>query len=414
MTYQVPVGGISAATKAFIERGPKMLIDGKFVGAVSGKTFDVFDPSNGQVIAKVPEADATDIDIAVKAARRAFDEGPWRKETPAGRARLIWRLADLIERHTDEFVEIDLLDNGKPATEVRFVDVPLSVEAFRYMAGWATKLRGAQIPVSLPGEFLAYTVKEPVGVVGQIVPWNFPLWMAAGKLAPALAAGCTCVLKMAEQTPLSALRLGELVMEAGIPSGVVNIVSGFGETAGAALASHELVDKVSFTGSVEVGKLIVAAAAGNLKKVSLELGGKSPVIVFPDVDIKAAIDGVAGAIFFNQGECCVAGSRLYAHKKIYDQLIEGVAAAANKIRLGRGLDPDTQMGPLVSSEQQERVLRYIEAGRAEGAIVAAGGEALDRPGYFVRPTVLANTNQKMKVVREDLWASVVRAALLRR
>ena len=289
----------------------------------------------------------------------------------------------------------------------RVADVPLSAEMFRYMAGWATKLTGSTIPLSMPGEFLSYTLREPVGVVGQIIPWNFPLLMAAWKLAPALAAGCTVVLKAAEQTPLSALRLAELVLEAGFPPGVINILAGFGETAGAALSAHDQVDKVAFTGSTEVGKLIVRAATGNLKKVSLELGGKSPAIVFPDADLERTIPGVANAIFFNHGQCCCAGSRLYVHQSIYDQVVEGVAGIASKIKVGPGLDPTTDMGPLVSDEQLARVTSYIESGHQEGARIVTGGRQVGEHGYFVAPTVLTDTTPNMKVVREEIFGPVV-------
>src|SRR5208283_995064 len=286
--------------------------------------------------------------------------------TASDRGRLIWKLADVLEAHADEFAELETLDNGKPLAVARAADVPLAVDLFRYMAGWATKIHGQTIPISVPympgSEFFSYTAREPIGVAGQIIPWNFPLLMAAWKLGPALAAGCTVVLKPAEQTPLSALRLGELVMEAGFPEGVVNIVPGYGETAGAALAAHPDVDKIAFTGSTEVGKLIVHAAAGNLKKVSLELGGKSPNVVFKDADLESAIPGAASAIFFNHGQCCCAGSRLYVEKPIFDRVVEGVADYAKKINVGSGLDPDTQMGPLVSDEQLSRVCGYLAAG----------------------------------------------------
>ena len=279
---------------------------------------------------------------------------------------------------------------------------------FRYMAGWATKMTGSTIPWSVPNDFLSYTMREPVGVVGQIIPWNFPLLMAAWKLGPALAAGCTIVLKAAEQTPLSALRLGELIQEAGFPEGVVNILAGYGETAGAALAAHDDVDKVAFTGSTEVGKLIVKAAAGNLKKVSLELGGKSPTIIFGDADVESAIPGAASAIFFNHGQCCCAGSRIYAHKKVFDQVLEGVSAEAKKIKVGPGMDPTTQMGPLVSEEQYNRVTGFIESGIREGAKVTAGGKkAGSNGGYFVEPTVFTNTNPNMQVVKEEIFGPVV-------
>src|SRR5581483_6385801 len=306
-----------------------------------------------------------DIDLAVKAARKAFDEGAWRKMTASERGRLMWKLADLIEQHLEEFAYLESLDNGKPLTVARAADVPLAVDLFRYMAGWATKLEGNTIPISAGGQYLTYTLREPVGVVGQIIPWNFPLLMAAWKLGPALASGCTVVLKPAEQTPLSALRLGELIVEAGFPEGVVNIVPGYGETAGAALAAHMDVDKVAFTGSTEVGKLIVQAATGNLKRVSLELGGKSPNVVFKDADIDAAIGGAANAIFFNHGQCCCAGSRLYVEKEVFDKVIDGVAERAKKIRVGAGLDSATQMGPLVSEEQLKRVCGYLESGLSQ-------------------------------------------------
>src|SRR5581483_3974853 len=312
-----------------------------------------------------------DIDLAVKAARKAFDEGAWRKMTASERGRLMWKLGDLIEQHLEEFAYLESLDNGKPLTVARAADVPLAIDLFRYMAGWATKIEGNTIPISTPNtpgvKYFTYTLREPVGVVGQIIPWNFPLLMAAWKLGPTLASGCTVVLKPAEQTPLSALRLGELILEAGFPEGVVNIVPGYGETAGAALAAHINVDKVAFTGSTEVGKLIVHAATGNLKRVSLELGGKSPNVVFKDADMDTAIGGAASAIFFNHGQCCCAGSRLYVEKEVFDKVVDGVAERAKKIRVGSGLDSKTQMGPLVSEEQLNRVCGYLESGLSQGA-----------------------------------------------
>src|ERR1700754_2015436 len=346
---------LSQPAKDFLHQPSRLLIDGKLVEAASGKTFPVYNPATGAILMQVAEADSADVDRAVKAARKAFDEGPWSRISPSERGKLLWKLAELLEKHSDEFAELESIDNGKPVAVARAADVPLAIDMFRYMGGWATKITGSTIPLSLPGEFLSYTLREPVGVVGQIIPWNFPLLMAAWKLAPALAVGCTVVLKAAEQTPLSALRLAELVQEAGFPPGVVNILTGFGETAGAALAAHDDVDKVAFTGSTEVGKLIVHAATGNLKKVSLELGGKSPTIVFGDADVESAIPGAASAIFFNHGQCCCAGSRLYAHKNVFDQVLEGISAEAKKITLGSGLDPHTSMGPLVSSEQFQRV-----------------------------------------------------------
>jgi len=397
----------------FIEKPRKMLINGNWVNSISGKTFPTYNPATGEVLAHVAEGDREDIEQAVKAARRAFDHGPWRRMTASERGRLIWKLADLLEAHTEEFAYLESLDNGKPLVVARAADVPLAVDLFRYMAGWATKIEGNTIPISVPytpgAKYFAYTLREPVGVAGQIIPWNFPLLMAAWKLGPALASGCTVVLKPAEQTPLSALRLGELIAEAGFPEGVVNIVPGYGETAGAALAAHPDVDKIAFTGSTEVGKLIVHAAAGNLKKVSLELGGKSPNVVFKDADLDSAIPGAASAIFFNHGQCCCAGSRLYIEKPIFDRVVEGVANQAKKINVGSGLDPETNMGPLVSQEQLSRVCGYLEAGFSEGATAVTGGHKKGDKGYFVEPTVLVNAREDMKVVREEIFGPVVAA-----
>ena len=400
----------SKDTTEFLGKPRKMLIGGKWVEAASGKTFETRNPATGEVLARVVEGDREDIDRAVKAARRAFEEGPWSEMLPAERSRLLWRISDLIDQHRDELAELETLDNGKPVFFSRVVDVPSAIETFRYFAGWATKIEGNTIPLSKPGaRFFAYTLREPVGVVGQIIPWNFPLIMAAWKLAPALAAGCTVVLKPAEQTPLTALRLGELIMEAGVPEGVVNIVPGFGETAGAALAAHPNVDKIAFTGSTEVGRLIVDAARGNLKKVSLELGGKSPNIVFADADLESAIPGSAAAIFFNQGQCCTAGSRLFVHKSIFDRVIDGVVLETKKFQIGPGIDPSTNLGPLVSKEQQDRVCGYLESGAKEGARAVVGGHKISGSGYFVEPTVLVDVNPKMKVVREEIFGPVVTA-----
>src|SRR6202142_2497417 len=395
----------------FIQKPRKMLINGQWVNSISGKTFPTYNPSTGEVLAQVAEGDRADIEQAVKAARKAFDHRPWRRLTASERGRLIWKLADLLEAHTEEFAYLESLDNGKPLTIARAADVPLAVDLFRYMAGWTTKIEGNTIPLSVPytpgAKYLAYTQREPVGVAGQIIPWNFPLLMAAWKLGPALACGCTVILKPAEQTPLSALLLGELIMEAGFPEGVVNIVSGYGETAGAALAAHNLVDKIAFTGSTEGGKLIVHAATGNLKKVSLELGGKSPNVVFKDADLDTAIAGAASAIFFNHGQCCCAGSRLFVERPVFDRVIEGVAAKAKKIRVGSGLEPETSMGPLVSEEQLQRVCNYLEIGLSEGATAVAGGKKIGDKGYFVEPTLLVNTKDDMRVVQEEIFGPVV-------
>jgi phenylacetaldehyde dehydrogenase len=391
----------------FLATPKKLLIDGKWVAASSGKTFDSIDPATGDVLARVAEGDKADIDLAVKAARRAFESGPWAKMSASQRGRIIWKIGDLLAENVEEFAELETLDNGKPISVSRVADVPLAADLFHYMAGWATKIEGSTIPIA--GPFLAYTRREPIGVVGQIIPWNFPLLMAAWKLGPALATGCTVVLKPAEQTPLSALRLGELALEAGLPPGVLNIVTGFGETAGAALAAHPDVDKIAFTGSTEVGKLIVHAASGNLKKVTLELGGKSPNIVFDDADLKQATAGAANAIFFNHGQCCCAGSRLYVEDKIFDKVVEGVSESAKKIRVGPGINPDTNMGPLVSEEQFRRVCGYMEAGMKEGAKAVVGGKKVGNRGYFVEPTVLVNTTPNMKVVQEEIFGPVVTA-----
>jgi phenylacetaldehyde dehydrogenase len=394
--------------RSFVTRRHKMLIDGRFVDAASGKTFPTYDPATGEILAQVAEGDREDVERAVKAARRAFESGPWPSTTPSDRGRLLWRLAELIDARGDELAELESLDNGKPRTVARAADVPLASDCLRYFAGWATKVEGATIPISVPGH-VAWTLREPVGVVGQIIPWNFPLLMAAWKLGPALATGCTVVLKPAEQTPLSALRLAELLCEAGCPDGVVNVVPGYGETAGAALAAHPGVDKVAFTGSTEVGRLIVQAAAGNLKKVSLELGGKSPNVVLADADLDVAIGASADAIFFNHGQCCCAGSRLFVEKPIFDRVVEGVAERAQKIKLGPGLDAATEMGPLVSQEQLDRVCGYLESGKREGARAVTGGQRVGDRGYFVAPTVLVNTNPQMKVVQEEIFGPVVTA-----
>ncbi|HEU5227545.1 MAG TPA: aldehyde dehydrogenase family protein [Ktedonobacteraceae bacterium] len=395
---------------AFLQQQPiKMLIGGQWLEAASGKTFDTYNPSTGEVLARVAEGDAEDINRAVAAARKAFEGGSWPKMTPAQRGRLLWKLSDLIEQHGQELAQLETLDNGKPIKYSKAADIPLTVEHFRYFAGWATKLEGNTIPVSIPNMF-TYTLREPVGVVGQIIPWNFPIQMAAWKLAPALACGNTVILKPAEQTPLSALRLGELILEAGFPEGVVNIVPGFGETAGAALAAHPDVDKVAFTGSTEVGKKILQASVGNLKRVTLELGGKSPNIIFPDADLKYAIRGAVTAIFFNQGQVCTAGSRMFVHKSVYDQVVGGLADMAKGMKIGHGIDPNTDLGPLVSQEQLERVTGYIETGKREGARAATGGaraEGEHLKGYFVQPTVFDDVKDEMTIAREEIFGPVV-------
>ena len=407
------VAAIPETIAPFLSSPKQLLIDGAWCPAQSGKTFDVVNPATATVIGQVAEGDSADIERAVRAARKAFESGPWAKMTPSERGRLIWRIGDLIEQHNDELAQLETIDNGKPFNVARAADVPLAADMFRYMAGWTTKIEGNTIPITVPyadgAEFHAFTLREPVGVVGQIIPWNFPLLMAAWKLAPALACGCTVVLKVAEQTPLSAIRLGELIQEAGIPAGVVNIVTGFGETAGAALAAHPDVDKVAFTGSTEVGKLIVQAAGTNLKKVSLELGGKSPNVIFKDADLDTAIPGAASAIFFNHGQCCCAGSRLFVEQEVFDEVSAGIAEEAQKIVVGDGFHEQTNMGPLVSQEQFERVTHFLDLGRSAGATAVCGGDAPDSPGYFVNPTVLTNTNDQMEVVQEEIFGPVVAA-----
>jgi phenylacetaldehyde dehydrogenase len=402
---------LTAATAGFIRSPRKMLIGGEWVEALSGKTFPVYNPATGEIIGRVAEGDAADIDRAVRAARNAFENGPWASMAPSERAAVLWRIGDLISKYLDEFAELESLDNGKPLGVAKAADVPLAADIFHYMSGWATKIHGKTLSfgcVYTPGvQYHSYTRPEPVGVVGQIIPWNFPLLMASWKLAPALATGCTVVLKVAEETPLTALRLGEVLQEAGLPKGVVNIVTGYGETAGAALAAHPGVDKVAFTGSTEVGKLIVKAAANDLKKVSLELGGKSPNIVLKDADLETAIPGSASAIFFNHGQCCCAGSRLYVEENVFDRVVEGVSEFASNIKLGPGLDPATDMGPMVSEIQYNRVSGYLDVGRSSGARAVTGGRKVEGKGYFIEPTVLVDVRPEMKVMQEEIFGPVV-------
>jgi phenylacetaldehyde dehydrogenase len=400
--------------ESFIGTPRQLFINGRWCDAASGRTFETPNPATGETLARIAEGGAEDIDRAVRAARKAFEEGPWSRMTPSERGRIIWRIGDLILQHVDELAELESLDNGKPFAVAQAADVPLAADLFHYMAGWATKIEGNTINISVPympgANFHSYTLREPVGVVGQIIPWNFPLLMAAWKLGPALAAGNCVVLKPAEQTPLTALRLAELIAEAGMPDGVVNVVPGFGETAGAALSAHNDVDKVAFTGSTEVGKLIVQAAArSNLKKLTLELGGKSPNIVFDDAG-PAAIEGAAHAIFFNHGQCCVAGSRLFVQRSRFDEVVDGVAQIAKSIKMGPGMEPGTQMGPLVSEEQLRLVTGYLRSGEDEGATALAGGGRFGDSGYFVEPTVLTNTRPEMKVVREEIFGPVLVAS----
>jgi aldehyde dehydrogenase (NAD+) len=385
----------------------KLLIGNKWVEAASGKTFPTINPATGDVITQVAEADAADVDKAVAAARAAFDNGPWRKKiTASGRGVLMNKLADLIEKHKEELAELESLDNGKPYQVALTADLPLTIACYRYYAGWADKNQGRTIPVQ--GRYFSYTKHEPVGVVGQIIPWNFPLLMQAWKLGPALSTGCTVVMKPAEQTPLSALRVGELIVEAGFPEGVVNMLPGYGPMAGAAIARHMDVDKVAFTGSTEVGHLIMKAAAEtNLKRVTLELGGKSPNIVFADADMEKAIEGAHFALFFNQGQCCCAGSRLYVEEKAYDEFVEKSVARAKKRTVGNPFDKATEQGPQVDQEQFNKVMGYIEAGKQEKAKLVAGGNRVGDKGYFIEPTVFSDVHDDMKIAKEEIFGPVM-------
>jgi aldehyde dehydrogenase (NAD+) len=384
----------------------KLLINNQWVNSQSGKTFATLNPTTGEEICQVAEADAADVDLAVKAARKAYDHGPWRKASGSARARLLHRLADLIEKHADELARLESMDNGKPYSMAKAVDVAATIGCYRYFAGWADKVMGKTIPIE--GPFFCYTRHESIGVCGQIIPWNFPLLMQAWKLAPALATGNTVVLKPAEQTPLTALRIGELIIEAGFPEGVVNILPGFGETAGAAIANHMDVDKVAFTGSTEVGHLIMQAAGkSNLKRVSLELGGKSPNIVFADAQMDAAIEGSHMGLFFNQGQVCCAGSRVFVEEKVYDQFVEQSTARARKRTVGDPFDASTEQGPQVDRAQLDKVLGYIESGQQEGAKLNCGGGRVGDKGYFVEPTVFSDVQDDMKIAREEIFGPVM-------
>jgi betaine-aldehyde dehydrogenase len=387
----------------------QLYIDGQWVDAESGKTFATPNPATGQTLAEVAEGDKADIDKAVAAARRAF-EGKWSKMSARDRGRLIYRLSQLIESRSAELAAIETADNGKPIKETLYVDLPQVVENFEYFAGWATKIEGETIPV--PGQMFNYTLREPVGVCGQIIPWNFPLLMAAWKLAPALAAGNTIVLKPAEQTPVGAMELAKLIEEAGFPEGVVNVVPGYGETAGAALASHPGIDKVAFTGSTEVGKLVAKAAADNLTKVSLELGGKAPNIIFADADMEQAVNGAMMGIFFNQGQVCCAGSRLFIDARVKDEFLDRFKERAGRVKVGDPMDKETQMGPQVSEEQLNRIKGYVDIAKGEGATVLAGGcppslEGDFQKGFFFQPTIFGEVTNTMRVAQEEIFGPVV-------
>jgi acyl-CoA reductase-like NAD-dependent aldehyde dehydrogenase len=400
-------GTLSAEVRAFLGRAHNHLIDGTSDGRSSGGTFETVDPSNGLSLATVAQGDADDIDAAVRAARRALG-GAWASISPIERGSIISRLADLIESHSDELAELESLDNGKPLQFAKAVDLPLAINHFRYFAGWPSKIVGEVVPVSVPGSF-CYTLKEPVGVCAQIVPWNYPLLMAAWKVAPALAAGCTIVLKPAEETPLTALRLGELALEAGVPPGVLNVVTGDGRT-GALLVDHPDVDKVAFTGSTEVGREIGGKAGKALKRVTLELGGKSPNIILPDADLDVAVPGSFLALYFNSGQSCNAGSRLFVHKSRFEEVVEKVAALASSAVVGAGLQPGVVIGPLVSARQQDRVMSYIAAGRDEGAELVVGGGKMEGNGYFVEPTVFTTDGDDLTISREEIFGPVLVAS----
>jgi acyl-CoA reductase-like NAD-dependent aldehyde dehydrogenase len=400
-------------TQKFLHKAPRILIDGQWIVSNSTATIDVINPSDGRRIATSYDCDGCDVDAAARAAHAAFDDGRWRRKTPAERAGILLRVAALIENNADELAMLEVFNSGKLMASARRAEVPFAAECFRYYAGWCTKLEGATKQLSsLPGvEFHAYTLREPIGVVGLIIPWNGPLVQASWKLAPALAAGCSTILKPDEKTPLSALRLCELLMEAGIPPGVVNVLTGTGAVVGAAIVRHPLVRKVSFTGSTAVGREIAAAAALDLTKVTLELGGKSPVIVLADADINAAITGAAEAIFSNAGQVCVAGSRLYVEEPAFDAVVNGLTDYARKIKVGRADAPDSTMGPLISEAHLASVLGRVAAGEAAGARLATGGRRLDLGGgFYMSPAVFVDADQTSSIVREEIFGPVVIAS----
>ena len=386
-------------------RQTQLLIDGQWTPARSGKTFDTINPATEEVIASVAEADAADVEMAVRAARKAFDEGPWPRMDARERGRIMMRLADLMESEIDELAALESLDNGKPVSDAKLGDIPLAIQVIRYYAGWADKIQGATIPIN--GNFFCYTRKEPVGVAGQIIPWNFPILMVAWKWGPALAAGCTVVMKPAEQTPLTALRLARLAQEAGVPDGVINVVPGFGPTAGAAIVKHPGIDKVAFTGSGETAQIIMRQAADQLKRLTFELGGKSPNIVFADADLDAAAAGAHVGIYLNQGQCCCAGSRLFVEDKIHGEFVERVVADSKARRVGDPFDPATQQGPQVDKAQFDKIMGYIQAGQKEGATLAAGGGRVGDKGFFIEPTVFTNVKDEMAIAREEIFGPVL-------
>jgi phenylacetaldehyde dehydrogenase len=399
----------STAAKRALARKPALFVNNEWMTSSHGATLIVEDPSTGREVGRIVDASDADVDRAVAAARVAFDDGRWSDLPPKVRERTINKLADLIEAHLAEFAELEAIDNGKPIGFATMVDIPGAVDHLRYMAGWASKLGGEVVdPLGLPrGKVFSYVMRQPVGVAAQIIPWNFPLLMATLKISPALAAGCTLVLKPAEQTSLTALRMADLVAEAGFPPGVINVVTGNGDTAGDRLVKHPDVDKVAFTGSTEVGKIINRNATDSLKRVTLELGGKSPVVVMPDVNVEEVAPAAAGGVFFNSGQICIAGSRLFVHRSIFDRMVEGVSAATAFWKPRPSLDPQAHMGPLVSKEQMDRVMGYIQAGKRDGATVVVGGDAPAANGYYVNPTVMVNVKPSMSVVREEIFGPVL-------
>lgn len=399
--------GMMPKAEEFVRREHKILIDGRWLNAASGERIEVINPANGKVFTSLASAGEADVEMAVKAASKALKSAEWSNMTPVDRSKLLWKIADIIDKNADELAEIESLDNGKPYKFARMNDVNAVAESFRYYAGWCTKICGKTMKLSRPGPHHAYTIFEPVGVVGLIIPWNFPLMMAGWKFAPALAAGCTCVMKPSEETSLSVLRLAELMMEAGLPNGVINIITGYGDTVGNAMTVHKDIKKIAFTGSTRVGKEIVTSALGNLKKVSLELGGKSPVIIMPDAAMEAAIPGAAMGIFFNSGQVCAAGSRLYVHRQVYEQVVEGICKKATQLKVGPGYKEDTILGPLVNATQHKRVSDYVRSGISQGAVIATGGEHIGTQGYFYQPTVITNTNEDMKIVKEEIFGPVL-------
>jgi acyl-CoA reductase-like NAD-dependent aldehyde dehydrogenase len=400
-------GAKNQAALEFLRKPKMLLIGGKWTPAKSGKTFETINPANEEVLALVAEGDKADVDEAVKAARKAFEESRWPRLNPHQRARVLYKIAELIERHADELAEIETLDNGKAVTQARAIDVAGAAETFRYYAGWCTKIYGETNPSD--SSMFNYTLREPVGVCGQIIPWNFPLLMACWKVAPALACGNTVILKPAEQTPLSALRLGELTQEAGLPDGVLNIITGFGPGAGSSIAEHPDIDKVAFTGSTEVGRLILKASAGNLKRVSLELGGKSPNIIFTDADLASAVPTSMMGVFYNTGQVCAAGTRIFVQQEKYDEFVDQLTKFSAGMTVGDPLDPATKMGPVVSKEQYDRVRNYVEIGKGEGAKLTTGGETAAGRGYFIKPTIFADVNNRMRIAQEEIFGPVAAA-----